>query len=533
MTKTMLTVAVDEVVIDDDIDFRTDKEAGLDELAASIEAFGLMQPITVAPANGDGKYHIVAGRRRLRAIQALGWLEIDAIIDDALTDADAQIIGQVIENLQRQDVSPLDEARGYQRLATFDMTQKDIAASVGVSTSHVSGRLALLKLPEQVVAKVVDGKVSVDVATKLARLPKAVRDAAAHEPTLDARTVSRLEADHKDRQARTKLAKAITDAGVPAVASSSGWGYQTADEIAAQADVADDAKPKSHEWTTAGYVHRAHFDSDDDFVAAIVADKAKAAYLTGSGANVRAMLVGSANLTKERKAEEEDRERLAEERRAATEARIAAFDQAIAPLVASPDKGRLVAGVLTDFLTDQLSGYGDVLRTITTCAERVGLTLSAPDLGDGEGGGAWEEIRHYRSQVLEWATQSTANLMKAIVASQMTITPLLIDQGMLDHYQVEHATVHAQLAWLEAGHITEDRLSEAARAELAERQAADVEADEFEARLAERVEAEKDRLCEQEDHDEDFTDAEIEAIRDQLAQVLAMEDEEAAGEDPV
>jgi ParB family chromosome partitioning protein len=140
--------------------------AALEELKASIRQAGLLQPIVVRPAPTGGGYELIAGERRLRACQALGWERIPAVkreVDDrtALTLA-------LIENLQRDDLSPVDEARGYERLlAEFSLAQQDVADAVGRDRSTVANALRLLKLPAAVLAMLHEGQLSVGHARAL------------------------------------------------------------------------------------------------------------------------------------------------------------------------------------------------------------------------------------------------------------------------------------------------------------------------------------------------------------------------------
>lgn len=148
--------------------------AALEELTASIKQAGLLQPVVVrqAPGSGNGGYELIAGERRLRACQALGWERIPAVkreVDDrtVLTLA-------LVENLQRDDLSPVDEARGYERLiAEFSLTQQDVADAVGRDRSTVANALRLLKLPAAVLALLHDATLSVGHARALLALEDA------------------------------------------------------------------------------------------------------------------------------------------------------------------------------------------------------------------------------------------------------------------------------------------------------------------------------------------------------------------------
>jgi len=140
--------------------------AALEELKASIRQAGLLQPVVVRPDPSAGGYQLIAGERRLRACQALGWERIPAVkreVDDrtVLTLA-------LIENLQRDDLSPVDEARGYERLiAEFSLAQQDVADAVGRDRSTVANALRLLKLPAAVLAMLHGGQLSVGHARAL------------------------------------------------------------------------------------------------------------------------------------------------------------------------------------------------------------------------------------------------------------------------------------------------------------------------------------------------------------------------------
>ncbi len=140
-------------------------DAALDELAASIAARGVIQPIIVRPT-GKGGYQLVAGERRWRAAQRARLHEIPAIVRE-LDDGDAMALA-LIENLQREDLNPIEEARAYQRLAdTDDMTQAEIAKLVDKSRSHVANLQRLLSLPDDVLALVADGRLSMGHARAL------------------------------------------------------------------------------------------------------------------------------------------------------------------------------------------------------------------------------------------------------------------------------------------------------------------------------------------------------------------------------
>lgn len=139
-------------------------EDGLEQLAESIKARGLIQPILVQPQPG-GLYRIVAGERRWRAAQKAGLHEVPAIVRQ-LEEREVMALA-LIENLQREDLNPLEEARAYQRLAEDGMMQADIAKMVDKSRSHVANMQRLLVLPDQVQELVEQGKLTMGHARAL------------------------------------------------------------------------------------------------------------------------------------------------------------------------------------------------------------------------------------------------------------------------------------------------------------------------------------------------------------------------------
>src|SRR5580693_6788282 len=152
---------------------RVFSDAELDELAASLRERGIIQPIVVRPMRGvpDG-YEIIAGERRWRAAQRAGLHDVPVVIIEA-SDAEALQIA-IIENVQRADLNPLEEADGYRALMDeFSNSQEDIAKIIGKSRSHVANTLRLLKLPETVKAHIHSGKLSAGHARMLIGQPNA------------------------------------------------------------------------------------------------------------------------------------------------------------------------------------------------------------------------------------------------------------------------------------------------------------------------------------------------------------------------
>lgn len=121
--------------------------AALEDLTASIRHQGVLQPLLARPHPGArGRYQIIAGERRWRAAQAAGLHEVPVLVRP-LSDAEA-MAAALVENLQRQDLDPIEEAEGYRRLLhEFGMTQEGLGAAVGKSRSHVANTIRLLQLP--------------------------------------------------------------------------------------------------------------------------------------------------------------------------------------------------------------------------------------------------------------------------------------------------------------------------------------------------------------------------------------------------
>ncbi len=137
----------------------------LAELAESIRARGVIQPIVVRAA-GPEAFEIIAGERRWRAAQSAGLHEVPVVVIE-VTDREALEIA-IIENVQRADLNPLEEAMGYQSLAEqFGYSQADVARVIGKSRSHVANTVRLLKLPDAVKTYLADGRLSAGHARAL------------------------------------------------------------------------------------------------------------------------------------------------------------------------------------------------------------------------------------------------------------------------------------------------------------------------------------------------------------------------------
>ena len=144
---------------------KTFDEDKLNELAASIEEHGLIQPLVLRKA--EKGYEIVAGERRWRAARKIGIREIPCIVRE-LTDEENMLLA-IIENMQREDLNPIEEAEGIrQMIDTYGLTQEEVSKSVGKSRPYIANSLRLLRLPETVRKYVEDGSLSTGHAKAIA-----------------------------------------------------------------------------------------------------------------------------------------------------------------------------------------------------------------------------------------------------------------------------------------------------------------------------------------------------------------------------
>jgi ParB family transcriptional regulator, chromosome partitioning protein len=153
-------------------------EDGLNELADSIRAHGVIQPIVVQPLP-DSFFQIIAGERRWRASQRAGLLRMPAVIREVGTESSLEIA--LIENLQREDLNPIEEAQAFEKLIVdLGLTQEEVAKRVGKSRATITNTLRLLRLPPEVQAWISENKLSTGHAKALLSLsePGAILDAA-------------------------------------------------------------------------------------------------------------------------------------------------------------------------------------------------------------------------------------------------------------------------------------------------------------------------------------------------------------------
>ena len=187
---------------------RFDDDA-LDELARSIREKGVLQPLIVRPGM-SGDFEIVAGERRWRAAQRAQVHEIAVVVRE-LTDEEALAVA-LIENIQRDDLSAIEEARAYSRLAQeFGKTQHEVAVVVGKSRSHVANTTRLLELPEEVQTMLAEGKLTAGHARAIVGAPDAVALAQRIAAEgLSVRAAERLRKSGKGRGRRAAVENADT-----------------------------------------------------------------------------------------------------------------------------------------------------------------------------------------------------------------------------------------------------------------------------------------------------------------------------------
>jgi ParB family chromosome partitioning protein len=171
-------------------------EEALDELAASIEQLGMIQPVTVR-AMGDGEFEIISGERRLRAARRAGMERLPAFVREATSEEMLEMA--LVENVQREELNPIEVALGYQRLVEeCGLTQEEVAEKVGKSRASVSNFLRLLRLPPRVQAALRDKEVAMGHARALI----AMDDEEAQEELLEQTVKEDLSVREVERRAR-------------------------------------------------------------------------------------------------------------------------------------------------------------------------------------------------------------------------------------------------------------------------------------------------------------------------------------------
>lgn len=152
-------------------------EGSLKELAASIREFGIIQPLVVSKTEkdtdfgADVEYQLIAGERRLKAVQLLGWERVPAIIRDVDSHKE-HLEMAVVENLQREDLNPLETARAYAKLQDeFGLTQREIGSRLGKSRETISNTMRLLSLPSEIQDAIIKNQINESQARLLLAIP--------------------------------------------------------------------------------------------------------------------------------------------------------------------------------------------------------------------------------------------------------------------------------------------------------------------------------------------------------------------------
>jgi ParB family transcriptional regulator, chromosome partitioning protein len=187
-----------------------DKEK-IEELAQSIKQNGLIQPIIVRPHSEEGVYEIIAGERRCMAAQNAGLHEVPVVV---LKINDVQALElAIVENIQREDLNVIEEAKGYDRLMKdFSYDHEKLADFMGKSRSHISNTLRLLTLPEEVIKMVDEGKLTAGQVRPLVGRYNAKEIAnSILKEKLSARTVENLVKNQKDSEGKKGTSKSKTD----------------------------------------------------------------------------------------------------------------------------------------------------------------------------------------------------------------------------------------------------------------------------------------------------------------------------------
>jgi ParB family chromosome partitioning protein len=226
VARSFVSAAIEDVYPSPDQPRRTFADPQLEELAVSIRTHGVIMPLVVRPRAGGG-FLLIAGERRWRAAQRAGLTSVPVVIQDvAPREAFERAL---VENVQRADLNPIEEAAAYQRLCSdFGLTQEQVAARVGKDRATVANAVRLLKLPVAVRAMVEDGRLAMGHARALLGLP----DDAAIETAARAAVARGLTV-----RATEKLVKDAASGGRPARGKRAGGGAPAGEKTPAVRDL--------------------------------------------------------------------------------------------------------------------------------------------------------------------------------------------------------------------------------------------------------------------------------------------------------
>lgn len=212
-----LLVPIERVVAGRGQPRRNFDEEHIEELAASIREKGILQPLVVVPSNGS--YELIAGERRLRAAARAGLEKVPVVFRDAVSEGEMLELA-LVENLQREDLGPLERARAYERLLeTHGLVQEEIAKKIGKSRVAVANTLRLLGLPQPVLDAMEKGLLSEGHARPLLALPTATRQIEAMQAVvrrgLSVRETEQMVRDSLEESGATKKGAAKRDKRAP------------------------------------------------------------------------------------------------------------------------------------------------------------------------------------------------------------------------------------------------------------------------------------------------------------------------------
>lgn len=166
----IITIAVDKIKPNKNQPRTIFNEEKLQELAESIKQNGLIEPVVVMQSVAPGEYELIAGERRLRASKLAGMETIKAIVKDPIPDKDKLDIA-LIENIQREDLNPIEEALAYKKYSQeYKYTQEEIAKAVNKNRSVIANTMRLLNLPENIQIMIIEGKISAGHGRMLASI---------------------------------------------------------------------------------------------------------------------------------------------------------------------------------------------------------------------------------------------------------------------------------------------------------------------------------------------------------------------------
>lgn len=230
------------------------EESALQELADSIKVQGVVQPIIVRPIGAD-KYEIIAGERRWRASKVAGLEKVPVVIRQA--DSQATLAMALIENIQREDLNPIETAIGLKRLLKeFDLTQQAVADAVGRSRAAVSNLLRLLKLPKGIQNALHEGRLSMGHARAIISLPENVQKELADKAMDRGWSVRDIEEAAQQVLVPKKLIKTAKKKAIPGIERVINHQQVLGDKLSAKVKI-------SHHETGRGKIEISYKDMDE------------------------------------------------------------------------------------------------------------------------------------------------------------------------------------------------------------------------------------------------------------------------------